>query len=160
MLVDTCGRVRTDNPRLFARPHGGKDAIVCYEASETLLQFASIDLLLVHCLAGGVGSAKRFGNLLASSPCVVRGNVPFRNGRRLPRQLAQKSHFSLCYHWPTISHRRGHVPALGNWHDRRQHALGLAARSHRCRHRVSAGMALCAASCVVTGVISTALIES
>lgn len=34
------------------------------------------------------------------------------------------------------------VPAIGRGHDPRQPALGLAVRSHRRRHRVSAGMVL------------------
>ena len=66
-----------------------QDATQGYDkASKSLLQLASSDLLLVHRLVRGVGSSKPYRNLLASSPCVVRGYVPFRDGHWLPRQLA------------------------------------------------------------------------
>jgi hypothetical protein len=44
--------------------------------------------VLVRGLADGVGSAEPRRDLLASSPCVVRGCVPFCHGRRLHCQLA------------------------------------------------------------------------
>ena len=55
--------------------------------SGRLLWLASSDLLLVHRLADGMGSAEPCRNLLAASPCIVSGCVPFRHGHRLPRQL-------------------------------------------------------------------------
>jgi hypothetical protein len=58
------------------------------KARGRLLYLASSDLLLVHSLADNVGSAEPNRNLLASSPCAVSGGVLFRDGHRLPRQLA------------------------------------------------------------------------
>src|SRR5208337_256605 len=89
------------------------------KASGSLLSLASIDLLLVHRLADSVGSAEPHRNLLAPSPCIVSGCVPFRHGHWLPRELAQKSLFSLCYHWPAISERWHHVSAFRRAHDPR-----------------------------------------
>src|SRR5208282_5971136 len=86
----------------------------------------------------------------AASPGIVSGCVPFRHGHWLLRQLGQKPVFSLCYHWPTISDWRRPVSALRRAHDPRRHALGLASPSHRRRHRVSVGMALWEASCVLS----------
>jgi hypothetical protein len=91
------------------------------------------------------GSAEPHRDLMAPSPRVVSGCVPFRHGHRLPRQLAEESLFSLCDYWPFISDRWPRVPALGRAHDPHQHPLGLALRPHRHRHRVSAGMAICKA---------------
>jgi hypothetical protein len=49
-----------------------------------------------HRLADGLGRAEPHRNLLASSPCVVSRSVPFRHGRRLPRQLALEiAHFTV-----------------------------------------------------------------
>jgi len=54
-----------------------------------------------------------------------------------------------CAHWPTISGRWCRVPGLKRALDPRQRPLGLVIRSHRNRHRVSAGMAVCEALCVI-----------
>jgi hypothetical protein len=58
------------------------------KASGSLLYLTSSDLPLVHSLADYVGSAEPNRNLLASSPYAVSGGVLFRDGHRLPRQLA------------------------------------------------------------------------
>jgi hypothetical protein len=107
------------------------------------LQLTSSDLLLVHRLGHSVGSTEPHWNLLASSPWVASGHVPFRHGCRLSCQLAQKSHFSLCYHRPIVSDRGRHVSALRHAPDfTSRHQLALASHSHRRRGRVSAGMAV------------------
>jgi len=83
--------------------------------------------------------------------------VPFCHGDGVPRRLAEESYFSLCYHRPAISDRWRHFPARGSAHYGRQHAMGVAVRSHRRRHRVSTGMALCAAFYVLTDFIKIAI---
>jgi hypothetical protein len=57
------------------------------QASGSVLYLSSSVVLLVDCLADSVGSAEPHWNLLASSPCIVRGCVLFRHGHRMPRQL-------------------------------------------------------------------------
>jgi hypothetical protein len=57
------------------------------KASGSLLQLASSDLLLVHSLDHGMGSAEPHRTLLEPSS-RVGSCVPFRHGHRLPRQLA------------------------------------------------------------------------
>jgi len=79
------------------------------------------------------------------APSTFNGCVPFRHGHWLRRELAQKSLFSLCYHWSTVSDRGRRVPALRRAHDPRQPLLGLTIPSRRRRHRVSAGAAVCGA---------------
>src|SRR5271155_2688557 len=64
---------------------------------------------------------------------------------RLRRQLAQKSHLSLHDNRPTISARWRRFPARKRARDPHQHSIGLAIRSHRYRHHISAGMAVCEA---------------
>jgi len=93
--------------------------------------------LLVRSLADHVGSAEPHRNLLASSPCAVSGCVHFRHGHRLPRQLAQKSLFSLRDYWAIISDRRNRVPALRRAIAPRQHRLDLDIRLDRDRDRIS-----------------------
>jgi hypothetical protein len=118
-------------------------------ASGSLLYLASSDLLLVHSLADYVGSAEPHRNLLASSPCAVSGCVPFRHGHRLPRQLAQKSLFSLRHNWPTLFDRWRRFPTRRRAHDQRQHPFGLAIHPNRNRHSVFPGMAVCETFCVL-----------
>lgn len=114
-------------------------------ADETsLLYLASRVVLLVRSFFGSVWSIERHRTLLATAPCVVR-SVSFRHGHWVPRQLAQKSNFSLRYYCPLVSYRWRPVPAFRCGDSPRQHLLGLALRSHRHRRRVSAGMAVCKA---------------
>jgi hypothetical protein len=64
-----------------------------------VLYFASSDVLLVDSLTDRVGDIERPRKLLAARPRIVRGCVPYRDGHRVLRQLAQKSILPLRYYW-------------------------------------------------------------
>jgi hypothetical protein len=91
----------------------GKELPSHAKASRSLLQFTGIDLLLVHSIAGGVGSVEPGRHVLASTACAVAVCVPVRNGYRLLRELDQESYFSLRHYRPIISGRRHRVATLG-----------------------------------------------
>ena len=106
-----------------------------------------------HRFARSMASSKPVRNLLASSLCVVRSNVPFRHGYRLPSPTGLGTALFHCAITGPLFLIAGLMlfPLLGSAHDPSQHTVGLAVHSRRCRNRVSAGMALCAAFCVLTG---------
>lgn len=89
------------------------DAVwAAHGAEETsLLYLASRVVLLVRSFFGSVGSTERHRTLFSTAPCVVR-SVSFRDGHWVPRQLAQKSNFSLRYYCSLVSYRRPRVPAF------------------------------------------------
>lgn len=99
-------------------------------------------MLLVRCISDSVGGTKLHGNLLASSPWIVRRYDPFCDGNRLCCQLAQESHFSLRYYRATILDCGSGIPTVRRDWDARQQRFGLAIRTYRGRHRISTRMAV------------------
>lgn len=78
--------------------------VVCEETADTRLivsevgdraanrlnyvpNFVFLPLSETRVFSDSVGSAEPCRNLLAASPCIVSGCVPFRHGHWLPRQL-------------------------------------------------------------------------